>query len=181
MESPSGEAADADAFHALQQVDQRRAIRRRLEIPRLPWGFAPALRIRPPCFGSANTRDCDRWPTGTDLVIERPRPRGVPMWRMSLQSAGSLTTLERWPCANKNRPKTSAGQSPHDLSPDNAGTSSGRIPANVSDRARATVIAGFAKDVEGREPVGGPNPCRDHPGGIFESPVAYYDEHETPG
>ena len=30
----------------------------------------------------------------------------------------------------------------------NAGASSGRMPANVSERERATVIAGFAKEVE---------------------------------
>jgi len=30
----------------------------------------------------------------------------------------------------------------------NEGTSTGRIPANVSDAARASVTAGFAKDVE---------------------------------
>ena len=30
----------------------------------------------------------------------------------------------------------------------NAGTSAGRIPVNVSDNARAIVIAGFANEVE---------------------------------
>jgi hypothetical protein len=36
----------------------------------------------------------------------------------------------------------------------NPGMSAGRMPAKVFVKARASVTAGFAKDVEAREPVG---------------------------
>ena len=63
---------------------------------------------------------------------------------------GRFSTLARQAGRNgtSHRNRSVAAAAPASCAPMNPGTSAGRMPANVSVSARATVTAGFANDVD---------------------------------
>ena len=92
-----------------------------------------------PVDGNARGSVCDRRSSNTD---------GARL-TVHCHSTAVFASLDRSASEPKShRVSARPAKAPNIWAAMNAGTSTGRIPAKVSDRARAIVMAGFAKDVE---------------------------------
>ena len=112
---------------------------------------------RPTSAPRARTLRQDLLPGGCS-----PHINACPRRRFRIPTAAVMTFATTTVCAALRRTQAYAGstrrlhkalsakpaRAPRIWATMNAGASAGRMPANVSERARAIVMAGFAKDVE---------------------------------